>query len=307
MSNDQKQDDFSILDRYLSNLNVEVEPFALCLLQSGWRLSLPGPPCAMLHFVVEGDGWLSCPDGMHTPVGPNWLVVIPQGAQHSLETPENFEHELKIECTPTGPPVHHIVAGESPAEMVVGCGTLNVRYGESIGLFDHLSEVLVVDLSSIPDIPGLFRSLIQEQSHADAGTPVLQGAIMTQLMIHMLRALSARPGANLTWLNALDDKRLAIAIDRIMEDPFAPHSVESLAESAHMSRSAFAKHFHDAFRKSPMSLVKHIRMERAAKMLNSTLLPVEHIGHRCGFSSRSHFSNAFKKHTGFSPAEFRGR
>ena len=63
----------SILDRYLANLSVEVEPFALCMVQSGWRLSLPGPPCAMLHFVVEGEGWLSCPDGTHSAIGPNWL------------------------------------------------------------------------------------------------------------------------------------------------------------------------------------------------------------------------------------------
>jgi transcriptional regulator GlxA family with amidase domain len=190
---------------------------------------------------------------------------------------------------------------------VVGCGTLNVRYGEAIGLFDHLSEVLVVDLSGIPEIPGLFQSLIQEQSHDAPGTPVLQGAIMTQLLIHMLRVVSSQSDSNLAWLGALSDPRLARVIDRIMADPFAPYTVESLAEFANMSRSAFAKRFHEAFFKSPMNLVNHVRLERAARMLASSPLPVERIGKRCGFSSRSHFSQAFKKHTGQSPAEFRGQ
>lgn len=90
-----------MLDRYVANLSVEVEPFALC----------------MLHFVVQGDGWLSCPDGAHSRLGPNWLIVIPTGTVHSLGTRENFDHELKIDCTPTGPPVHHIVAGDAPAEL----------------------------------------------------------------------------------------------------------------------------------------------------------------------------------------------
>jgi AraC family transcriptional activator of mtrCDE len=305
MSEHQKLEASSILDRYLANLSVEVDPFALCMLQFGWRLTLPGPPCAMLHFVVQGNGWLSCPDGTHTALGPNWLIVIPAGTIHSLETPEHFEHELKIPCTPTGPPVHHIVAGEPPAEMVVGCGTLNVRYGESMGLFDHLSEVLVVDLSAVPEVPGLYQSLIREQSNGAPGTPVLQGAIMTQLLVHMLRVLSAQSDTNLSWLNALSDPRLGKAIDLILDDPAAAHSVESLADSVNMSRSAFAKHFQDAFFRSPMKLVSQVRLERAARMLSGSTVPVERVARHCGFSSRSHFSKAFKKHTGLSPAEFR--
>jgi AraC-like DNA-binding protein len=295
----------SILERYLVNLRVEVEPFALCLLESGWRLTLPGPPCAMLHFVVGGHGWLVCPDGVKIQIAPGWLIVVPKGAPHSLDTSECSEHELKIESAPAGPPVHQIAAGEGPVEMTVGCGTLNVRYGESIGLFDHLSEVLAVNLSNTPGVMAMFEALVDDQSHEGLGTPVLQGAIMTQLLVHMLRSLASQSSASLAWLNALDDPRLARVIDCIMEDPFAPHTVESLAGVAHMSRSAFARHFQVAFSNSPMNLVNHVRLERAARMLNSSNIPVEQVGRKCGFSSRSHFSRAFKKHMGLSPSDFR--
>jgi AraC-like DNA-binding protein len=302
------ENEMSLLERYLENLSVDVEPFALCMVESGWRLTLPGPPTAMLHFVVQGEGWLTCPNGMHTRIGPDWLIVIPAGIRHSLDAREDFDEELRIECTPAGPPVHRIVAGSpESAEMVVGCGVLNVRYGEAMGLFDHLRESLVVDLSNVVGVNALFRSLIDEQSLTAPGAPVLQGAIMTQLLIHMFRELATRPENELSWLRALDDPRLARVIDRIMEDPFAPHTLESLAETAHMSRSTFARHFQDAFLKTPINLVNHVRLERAAKMLRSSSWTVERIGAQCGFSNRSHFSNAFKRHMGLSPAEFRSR
>ena len=54
MTNENIEDGASILERYLANLRVEVEPFALCMLQSGWRLSLPGleVPHAAMHQRV---------------------------------------------------------------------------------------------------------------------------------------------------------------------------------------------------------------------------------------------------------------
>ena len=304
MSNINKTET-SILERYLANLSVEVEPFAVCLLHRGWRLSLPGPPCAMLHFVVEGEGWLSCRDGTHTRIGPNWVVVIPAGKDHSLDTRDPFEQELKIECTPNGPPVHYIVAGDAgPFEMKVGCGTLNVRYGEALGLFDHLNDSLVIDMSDIPAVPSLFKMLLDEQLEEGAGKPVLQGAIMTQLLVYMFRVLGQQSDSSLAWLSALDDPRLARVIDHILEDPGALHSVESMADIACMSRSTFSKHFQDAFSRSPMALVNHVRLEKAAKMLTNSNTSIEQIGKSVGFSSRSHFSQAFKKHIGVSPAVY---
>lgn len=305
MSGNNKNE-FSILERYLSNLSVEVEPFAVCLLDSGWRLTLPGPPCAMLHFVVTGNGWVSAPDGTHRQIAPNWVVVIPTGIVHSLDTREHSDQELTIPCVPDGPPVHYIIAGESGhADMKVGCGTLNVRYGEALGLFDHLTEMLVIDISTIPEVPSLFRMLLDEQTNNAPGQPILQGAIMTQLLVYMFRALGEKSESGLAWLNALDDPRLARAIDHILADPGGLHSVESLAEVACMSRSTFSKHFHDAFFRSPMALVNHVRLEKAAKMLSTGHASIEQIGKSVGFSSRSHFSQAFKKHTGVSPASYK--
>ena len=215
-----------MIDRYLSNMSVDIAPFALCMLDSGWRLTLPGPPVAMLHFIVQGDGmglwsgsatkadWGQLDDRRPVRDGP----LSGNGVGTIVE-------ELTIPCTPDGPPIHRIVAGDGgPVEMVVGCGTLSVRYGETIGLFDHLQDLLIVDLSSVPEVPQLFQSMLTEQSQMQMGTPVLQGAIMTQLMVHMLRRVAVDSDYRLPWLSALDDDRLGRVIDQMIAKPSAaPH------------------------------------------------------------------------------------
>lgn len=295
-----------MLDRYLRNLNVEVEPFAMCLVDSHWRLTLPGPPVPMLHFIVQGCGTVTSPGLDRAPIGPNTLIVIPTGAIHSLDASGEIDNELRIDCVPETPPPHRIKAGDDgPLELVVGCGTLNIRYGGAIGLFDHLRETLLVDLCDVPEVPILFQGILAEQASGQPGGPVLQGAMMTQLLVHMFRKLTEQHSQALPWLAALDDPRLAAALDVIMENPAAPHTVESLSEVAHMSRSAFANAFQQAFNRTPINLLNHVRMERAASLLRSGKLPVEGVAARMGYSSRSHFSQAFKNHMGMTPVEYR--
>lgn len=295
-----------LIDRLLSNLSVRVEPFALCQLSSGWRMRLPGPPDVMLHYVLKGRGAVRGPDGEARAISTAWLVVVPPQADHILETGGSIRDELKIDTTPAGPPVRSFVAGSaSTSDLVVACGVIHVRYGQSLGLFDRLREVLVVDLSGIPQIPAAFEGIFGEQLRAVAGSATMTSALMTQCLVHVFRRLPSEAEQALPWLMALKDRRLARAIDLILDTPAAEHSVESLAAAASMSRSSFAERFAAAFGRSPMSFVHHVRMQRAVELLELGTLSIDQVSSRVGFASRSHFSRAFKKHTGASPIQFR--
>ena len=57
-----------LLDKLLDYVTIHSEPFATCLLSSGWRLRLPGPPGVMFHFVMQGSGILRGPDGQEFPL-----------------------------------------------------------------------------------------------------------------------------------------------------------------------------------------------------------------------------------------------
>ncbi len=293
-----------LLDKLLSNLNVHAEPFARCTISSGWRLGLPGPSGVMLHFVLEGRGMLRDAAGQRSELRPYFLVIVPPGTRHDLESPGNIEHEVRVE----GPPPKGVwnpllLAGslDSETNLVVACGLVRVQFGDSLGLFDHMKEMMVVDLSDVPQVGTAFQDIFTEQSQPSPGSEAMTAALMSQCMVHLLRKLCEDDQCPLPWLAALENERLARAIDRILEQPGAHHTVESLAEVAAMSRSAFAENFAAAFSRPPMTLVHHVRMQRAAQLLRQANISVDEVADRVGFSSRSHFSRAFKKHTGLAP------
>ena len=104
---------------------------------------------------------------------------------------------------------------------------------------------------------------------------------------------------------ALEDPQLSGALEQMINEPGRRFTLEFLAESAGMSRSAFAQRFVAAFGRSPMDFLKELRLQRAALLLRSTNRPVKSIADQVGFESRSHFSRSFTSHFGASPADFR--
>lgn len=295
-----------LIDKLLTNLEIHVAPFAICQLDSGWRLGLPGPAGVMVHFVLSGSGRVRGPQSQTHPLGPNSFAIVPAGASHALEANGTVEHELRIEQPPGEKPVHQIAAGGSRAPiMVVACGVLFARFDKSLGLFDHLREIIAVDMSDTKEVAVAFRGILAEQSKPDLGSDVLTAALMSQCLVYLFRHLCADPRHRFPWLTALKDPRLGRAIDRILENPAENYTVESLADIAGMSRSTFAQHFALSLGCTPMAMVHAVRMQRAADLLRKGLLSIDKIGHHVGYASRSQFSKAFKKHIGVPPNEFR--
>ena len=297
-----------LLDQLLANVTIQVEPFAICLVNTGWRLNLPGPPEVLLHFVLEGQGTLRNSRDEAFAIGPSWLAVIPRNVKHSLECGPEISSLVQIDAAmlPEGQ-VHVFTAGpgDSP-DLQVACGLINVTYGDSLSLFHHLDEVLVADLSAYPQARTAFESLLAEQRSPSAGSGPLTQALMSQCLVYLMRHLSAQEDQPLTWLSALQDPTLAPALDAMLNRPEAPHTVASLADTSAMSRTVFAERFNAAFGSGPMHFLHDLRLRRAAHILHQANdYSLDQIARRVGFTSRSHFSQAFKEHFRISPAAFR--
>ena len=295
-----------VLDNLLKNMFVHVEPFATCLLDVGWRLRLPGPPDVMFHFVLQGNGFIREPSGELHRLEQFCLAVVPKGIPHALECGPEIRSERVVDTLPMSEGVIRILAGEGPPDLRIACGVVSVNYGDSLGLFHRLRQVLVADLSAFSQTRFVFETLLAEQGGTGTGSEALTRALMSQCLVYLLRHLSEGPDDSLPWLSGLKDEGLGPALDLIFDQPGFPHTVALLADASLMSRSSFAERFHDAFGVPPMKFLRDVRLRRAAEMFQRNPgLSIDQVARDVGFTSRSHFSREFKGRFGASPAAFR--
>jgi len=87
--------------------------------------------------------------------------------------------------------------------------------------------------------------------------------------------------------------------------PGDEHSLQSLADLACLSRSAFAARFTAAVGNSPMHILRKLRLRQAMHQLRAGGVAVELIARNAGYASRSSFIKAFRKSYGMDPSEVR--
>lgn len=294
-----------MLEHVLHDLTVDVEPFATCVVSTGWRLRLPRSQGATLHFVVSGTGQLRLTGDEPVGLSRYDLAVVPDGTGHALQVPPTPLRETRAGPTRSDRVAEHVAGPEGDRGLLVACGRVEVHYARAIPLFGLLAHPLVVSFADNAAVRHLFGEILQESSRTALGRTSMLRSLMGACLVHLLRHVHDERDSDPVWLGAVTDKRIAAAVAHVLDDPAAPHSVESLAEEAHMSRSSFASTFADAIGRPPMDWVRTVRLERAAELLRTTDLDTETIAHRVGFASRSHFSKTFTAAHGTSPTEHR--
>lgn len=84
-------------------------------------------------------------------------------------------------------------------------------------------------------------------------------------------------------------------------------SINALADATATSPSSLNRKMKRITNVTPAEFVKRLRLQRAATLLETTDRAVNTIAFDCGFSDQNYFGKCFKKHTGFTPTEYRKR
>jgi AraC-like DNA-binding protein len=88
-------------------------------------------------------------------------------------------------------------------------------------------------------------------------------------------------------------------------DPSHDWTIESLAKSVGMSRSAFAARFAELVGEPPLHYLTHWRMTKAAQQLRESDVSIPAIASQVGYRSSAAFMKAFTRAQGVGPGAYR--
>lgn len=187
----------------------------------------------------------------------------------------------------------------------------------------HLKPELIAQIASAPE---LLRGQIELVNCFSKQDLTLQnigmllynelhsGGIMGQLyvesltqvlVIHLLRHYSKSTEIITSRNRSLTDAQLKQVIDYIDAYLDQDLSLSQIAAVINISPTYFASLFKQAKGIPPHQYVIQQRIERAKWLLLQTDLTFAQIALKVGFSSQSHLTRQFKRHTGMTPKQFR--
>ncbi|RUR34820.1 AraC family transcriptional regulator [Vreelandella andesensis] len=292
-----------MLENALKDMLINVTSFAVCDIRRGWPLQTPPLGTVSLHYVLHGKGSMVGQNHHRTLLNAGSLVICPP--DYSLTIDEVAGEPFGINHCTSAHSLHWIRSHTDttlPGVLIL-CGLLEVDSLTGGSPFDRLNIPVHLENTNA-DIQHLFHQLFQELALSMLGTTAMLEAIMKQCFILLLRELQANAPEH-PWLLTLEAPELHNAIEAMTQHKGQRLNIDQLAERCHMSRTVFIERFKRAFGMPPQRYSNELRLRHAARLLNTTSLPVKRIAERCGYLSRSQFSAAFKTKFGNDPDTYR--
>lgn len=296
-------------DHIFDQLDIRAEPFAICEIHGTCHVALKPDVAVTLHHILSGEGRITMRGQPPIRIATGSLVLIPSLSSHDVLN-DGARIVPGPACKPAALNLAKILKSapeERPSDsrLVALCAHMSIGLTGATNVVNLIREPLVAHAVEGSALHGLVDTLMREVCEPRVGGRALIRALLLQAVIGMLRDRIAARDSAMDWLAALRDPMIWTALNAMLDSPGDPHSVESLADRAGMSRAAFAKRFAEAYGAGPMELLRNLRVRKAGELLHKTDLPVKRIAETVGFSSRSAFSRTFEAACGQSPGAFR--
>lgn len=132
-----------------------------------------------------------------------------------------------------------------------------------------------------------------------------RGGLFRLLVLLCRRFEETRPARPRPAAHAIKQDPVATAV-HYLDAHFAGHiRIEDLAASVFLSPDRFTIVFTARMGRTPSDYLRHLRLERAKRLLLTTDLAILAVGQQSGFSQHKQFDATFKGATGLTPRQFR--
>jgi AraC-like DNA-binding protein len=278
-----------------------------CVLGATTRMDVAGHGQheAPFHVLLRGTCELQV-GATRLPLRAGDVVVIPGGAPHRIVTAGPGRARGVLDTPGDAFVTTHSERGGDPT-IDLFCGRYLFGAGAGAMLFRTLPDPLHVsfDGSEDDDVLRMLSALMRGEAQREGdGTATILSALCVVLLAMMLRTSRGATTATRLW-TAPTDRRIAAAIEAILDEPGADWSIDRISREAAMSRATFLRRFAQDTGMTPGTFVTKARLMHAAEQLIGSDATVASIALGVGYRSESAFSRAFRAEADMTPARFR--
>lgn len=183
------------------------------------------------------------------------------------------------------------------------------RAGEALSRLRQLAAHPIIPIGGEAErsrLSALCLELFEEGSLAREGYRMSMRGLLTLIAVGVARLAASRARTGSVTLQPADT---TVAQLRGLVDEFfrSEHQLGFYAEKLGVTVDRLNDHVTRATGVTAGHLIRQRLLTDAKRQLVFTTQPIQNIAHELAFSDPSHFARFFRKHTGTTPHEFRGR
>jgi AraC-like DNA-binding protein len=244
--------------------------------------------------ISAGDLLMMPNDDSHFMGSDLRLESVPSD---SLVKPSSVDGLLRIE---------HGGGGETTRFV---CGYLACDKRLCRPVLDALPHMLRVPLGDDPTsawFMSLLRLGAKETSAPHPGSDTVLAKLSELLFVEAIRRdIEHMPEQQTGWLAGLRDRFVGKTLSLMHQKPGQAWTVDALAVSVGLSRSALAQRFTDLIGQPPMQYLTRWRLTVAAQRIRTDGTSLALVAEQIGYESEAAFNRAFKREFGMPPATWR--
>lgn len=198
-------------------------------------------------------------------------------------------------------PMPHGISAIDQDEAELLCASIDFGPLFTNPIINDLPPVILLPLRNMPNLQPALELLFDEAFGKRAANQVAIDHLTAYVLILLLRQLLEQDELNVGLLSALNDPRLARALNAMHERPEINWTLDRVSEEAGMSRARFAVAFREAVGQTPMEYLADWRINLAQiYLLNGEML--KQVARKVGYQNSAALGRAFKRKVGVSPA-----